>query len=66
MDPSARDEQDQSQALPKAHRRSLKGVLAPFIRRTIPADADWGEIREQAWREAVREPEDLPGPAPEV
>jgi hypothetical protein len=52
--------------LPKAHRRSLKGVLAPFIRRTIPADADWGEIREQAWREAVREPEDLPGPAPEV
>jgi AbrB family looped-hinge helix DNA binding protein len=48
--------------LPPEHRQSLKGSLAPFIKRTIPADADWGEVREQAWREAVREPEDLPGP----
>ncbi len=43
--------------LPPPHRRSLKGVLAQEIRRSVPPGASWEQARETAWAEAVREAE---------
>jgi len=39
--------------VPPPHRRSLRGVLAGHIRRSVPAER-WDEVRDQAWREAAR------------
>ena len=40
--------------LPPEHRRSLRGRLAGFARRPMPA-ADWTQTREEAWAETVRQ-----------
>lgn len=40
--------------MPPPHRRSLKGVLAPYIKNRI-GDRDWNEVREEAWADAIRE-----------
>lgn len=37
---------------PPEHRRSLRGRLAGFARRSVPS-ADWTQIREEAWAKAV-------------
>ena len=42
--------------LPPEHNESLKGVLAPYITRTIPEE-EWPEAREEAWRQAAMEEE---------
>ena len=39
---------------PPEHRRSLRGRLAGFARRSVAA-ADWTQAREEAWAEAVRQ-----------
>lgn len=44
--------------LPPPHRRSLKGILAPNIRRSVPAGPSWDQAREAAWAQAVREGEE--------
>ncbi len=42
--------------LPPEHNRSLKGSLAKHVKgEGIPADADWGKIREEAWDQMVKE-----------
>ncbi len=41
--------------VPPTHNRSLAGSLAPYIKRTLGPDDDWGEIRDAAWAEAARE-----------
>lgn len=44
------------QFLPPEHNRSLKGRLAKYVKGDgIPADADWGKIREEAWEQMVKE-----------
>lgn len=44
------------QFLPPEHNRSLKGSLAKHVKGDgIPADADWGKIREEAWDQMVKE-----------
>lgn len=39
---------------PPEHRRSLRGRLVEFARRSVP-QADWMRIREEAWAESVRQ-----------
>lgn len=39
---------------PPEHRRSLRGVLASKIKRTLPPE-DWQAAREEAWRHAAAE-----------
>jgi len=34
--------------VPPTHHRSLKGILAGHIKRTLGPDDDWGEIRDAA------------------
>lgn len=42
--------------LPPEHNRSLKGNLAKHVKGDgIPADADWGKIRDEAWDQMVKE-----------
>ncbi|HEX4954472.1 MAG TPA: AbrB/MazE/SpoVT family DNA-binding domain-containing protein [Thermoanaerobaculia bacterium] len=38
--------------LPPEHDRSLRGVLAPFVRGSLP-DKPWPELKEEAWRRAL-------------
>jgi len=42
--------------LPPEHDRSLGGVFAPYITRSISAE-EWPEAREEAWRQAAMEEE---------
>lgn len=39
---------------PPEHNRSLRGVLANRIQRSIP-QKDWQEAKEEAWKQAVSE-----------
>jgi AbrB family looped-hinge helix DNA binding protein len=39
---------------PPEHERSLKGVLAKYVTRSL-APEDWSSVRERAWDEAVAE-----------
>jgi AbrB family looped-hinge helix DNA binding protein len=41
--------------VPPPHDRSLKGVLAGQIRRTVAPGEEWDRAREAAWEEAARE-----------
>ena len=42
--------------LPPEHSESLAGSLAKYVKGgEIPADADWGKIRDEVWAKAVRE-----------
>ncbi len=45
--------------VPPTHRRSLMGVLGPYIKRRVPEGVAWDEAREQAWASNVG---DSPGP----
>ena len=38
--------------LPPDHNESLKGSLAPYVRRDAP-DEEWDRAREGAWRDAA-------------
>ncbi len=42
--------------LPAEHRRSLRGSLAPYVKRSSRGK-DWAQIREEAWRAAAEERE---------
>ena len=42
--------------LPPEHSESLKGSLAPYVRRTAPPE-EWDQAREGAWRDAAAERE---------
>ena len=42
--------------LPPEHRESLKGSLAPYVRRHA-RDEEWDQARERAWRDAAAERE---------
>lgn len=51
--------------LPPEHSESLKGVLEPRNGdRGVPADADWTEVKERAWAEAVDVPKFRPSKPP--
>lgn len=39
---------------PPEHNRSLRGILAKYVKRSIPPE-EWQEVREQAWADAVAE-----------
>jgi AbrB family looped-hinge helix DNA binding protein len=41
--------------LPPEHDESLLGILAPYIRTSIPQGEPWERAREDAWEEAARE-----------
>ena len=41
--------------VPPAHRRSLKGILGPHLKRTVAPGTAWAEETERAWASAVRE-----------
>ena len=42
--------------IPPSHNRSLKGILAPYIKGSIaPTPEAWAEAREQAWEARVKE-----------
>jgi len=41
--------------LPPGHRESLRGVLAPFIKRRIPAGRAWNLAKDRAWALEVKE-----------
>lgn len=41
--------------VPPPHRRSLKGILGPHLKRTVAAGTAWEEETERAWASAVRE-----------
>ena len=42
--------------LPPEHNESMAGVAAEYVKGgEIPADADWGKIRDEVWTKAVRE-----------
>ena len=42
--------------LPPEHNESLAGAAAEYVKGDeIPADADWGKIRDEVWAKAVRE-----------
>ncbi len=42
--------------IPPEHNRSLKGILAPYIKGSIaPTPEAWAEAREQAWADHVKE-----------
>ncbi len=38
--------------LPPSSHRSLKGVLAPYLKRTVRPE-EWEKAKEEAWRSAV-------------
>lgn len=40
--------------IPAPHRRSLLGVLAPYIKGSI-SEEEWHEAKERAWEEAASE-----------
>jgi bifunctional DNA-binding transcriptional regulator/antitoxin component of YhaV-PrlF toxin-antitoxin module len=42
--------------LPPAHRKSLKGMLRPYVRESIPREK-WQEAREAAWDRAMADRE---------
>jgi bifunctional DNA-binding transcriptional regulator/antitoxin component of YhaV-PrlF toxin-antitoxin module len=42
---------------PPEHRRSLRGRLAEYARRSV-SEEQWADAREQAWADAVREDSD--------
>ena len=46
---------------PPDHRESLKGTLAPYLKRHIASSAEFADAREQAWRCALMTDRD-PGP----
>ncbi|MBI4197968.1 MAG: AbrB/MazE/SpoVT family DNA-binding domain-containing protein [Chloroflexi bacterium] len=39
---------------PPEHNRSLAGILAPYVKRSLPPE-EWHQAVEKAWEEAVRE-----------
>ena len=41
--------------MPPEHRESLAGILSDFKGPGIPADADWGKVRDEAWAWGVKE-----------
>ena len=42
--------------LPPEHNESMAGSAAEYVKGgEIPADADWGKIRDEAWAKAVRD-----------
>lgn len=41
--------------VPPPHRRSLRGILAPYVKRTLPPGEAWDRAREQAWADSVRD-----------
>lgn len=43
--------------VPPPHRRSLKGILAPQLKRPLPPEASWSQARERAWAAAAEEEE---------
>jgi len=46
--------------LPPRHNRSLRGILAPYVKRSIgPTDEDWRRAREEAWASTAREAMDM-------
>lgn len=45
--------------LPPEHNRSLKGVLAPYIKRRIAPGKEWDEARNLAWEWAAKLQEGL-------
>jgi AbrB family looped-hinge helix DNA binding protein len=51
---SVRDDHVEIRFYPPEHNRSLRGVLAARIQRSVPP-AEWDAAREEAWREAARE-----------
>lgn len=49
------DDKLEVEFMPPEHRRSLRGSLSDFEGPGIPADADWGKIRDEAWTWGVKE-----------
>ena len=45
--------------LPPEHNRSLKGILAPYVKTRIGSGREWDEARQLAWERAAREQEGL-------
>ena len=45
--------------LPPEHNRSLKGILAPYIKKSISPGKEWDEARQVAWEWAARDQEGL-------
>lgn len=43
--------------LPPEHNRSLKGILAPYVKKTIAPGKEWDEARQEAWDWAARDAE---------
>lgn len=41
--------------VPGEHRRSLKGILAPYAKRTFPTEDELHDAIEEAWAEHVQE-----------
>ncbi len=41
--------------VPPEHRRSLKGVLAKYVRKSAPPGPQWDKAREKAWAAIARE-----------
>ena len=41
--------------MPPEHRESLAGIFSDFKGPGIPADADWGKIKDEAWAWGVEE-----------
>lgn len=41
--------------VPPPHRRSLKGVLAPFTNVRVGLGEEWDRAREQAWKARIEE-----------
>jgi AbrB family looped-hinge helix DNA binding protein len=39
--------------LPPKHRRSLKGLLSPYVDRSLADSESWDRARETAWKDAV-------------
>jgi len=39
---------------PPEHNRSLRGILAKYVKRSLPPE-EWQEAREKAWADAVAE-----------
>lgn len=43
--------------VPPEHTKSLKGSLAPYIKKTVPA-SEWDRARREAWEEAAKDREE--------
>ncbi len=42
--------------VPPAHKRSLRGALAKYVKRSLPATPEaWNKAREAAWEERIHE-----------